>query len=97
MEINKKYLDHDFFTDVITFDFSKHNQVSGDIFISVDRVAENSHSLTVEFNQECLRVMVHGILHLIGFRDSSDNEKAFMRSKEDLHLESVKGALIFSK
>lgn len=88
LDINKKYLNHDFYTDVITFDYCENNIISGDIFISIDRVLENSQDFNVSFSSEILRVMVHGVLHLLGFSDSSDTEKAEMRLLENNYISS---------
>jgi len=86
LNVNQKYLDHDFFTDVITFDYSVSNIVSGDIFISVDRVEENSKQYRVSFDYEMRRIMVHGVLHLVGYTDKSEEDKIIMTSKEDEYL-----------
>lgn len=83
LEINKQYLAHDTLTDIITFDYSNGKAVSGDIFISTDRVKENAADFSVDFDNELLRVMSHGLLHLMGFGDKTNDEKAVMRMKED--------------
>ena len=88
LEVNKKHLDHDFYTDIITFDYTDE-VVSGDLFISVDRVRDNAISNTVTFNKELHRVIVHGVLHLLGYGDKDDTEKTKMRSLEDKYLEFV--------
>ena len=88
LEVNKKHLDHDFYTDIITFDYTDE-VVSGDLFISIDRVRENAISNTVTFNKELHRVIVHGVLHLLGYGDKDDIEKIKMRSLEDKYLEFV--------
>jgi len=85
-EMNKKYLNHDFLTDIITFNYNDGKYISGDLFISVDRVNENARNLEVELNSEFLRVMIHGILHLMGFNDNSDEEERQMRLEEDKYL-----------
>jgi len=86
-QLNLTYLNHDTFTDIITFDNSEAvEQISGDIFISVDRVKENAESLTTNFEQELYRVIIHGVLHLIGYNDKSIEEKTRMREKEDACL-----------
>ncbi len=82
-EINYKYLNHDYYTDIVTFDYREGKVVSGDMFISVDRVVENSGLFHCEVNDEFLRVIVHGLLHLLDFKDSSDQEKTNMRDKEN--------------
>jgi rRNA maturation RNase YbeY len=84
--INVDHLDHDDYTDIITFDYSELNILTGEIYISMDRVVENSKKLQTGFNSEFCRVLSHGILHLIGFKDKSDNEKKVMRAEEDRAL-----------
>lgn len=86
LEINRQYLNHDYFTDVITFDYSEENVISGDIFISVDTVADNAKEYNVTFEIELERVMVHGVLHLVGYNDKSDSEVKQMRAKENQYL-----------
>jgi rRNA maturation RNase YbeY len=86
LEINRIYLDHDYFTDIITFDYGKGNIISGDIHISVERVIENARVMALSFKEELHRVMVHGILHLIGFNDATDEEKMVMRQQENYCL-----------
>jgi len=83
LEINKKYLNHDTFTDIITFDYTENTFVSGDIYISIERVAENSLTYGVSLENELLRVMAHGVLHLMGFKDKGDEHIALMRKKEE--------------
>lgn len=87
-QINHKYLNHDYFTDVITFDYGRDNLIAGDIFISVDQVRINCRSYNTEEDDELRRVMIHGVNHLIGFNDSNDEEKGIMRQMENeaLHL-----------
>ena len=82
-EINVKYLKHDYFTDIITFDYREGRVVSGDMLISVDRVKENAELYNCEIGDEFLRVIVHGLLHLLGYNDSSKIEQKKMREKED--------------
>ena len=87
MEINRKYLDHDYHTDIITFDLSEsEDQIAGDIFISVDRVKENAQHFQVEEPYELQRVMVHGVLHLMGYDDKDADQKLEMRKKEEAYL-----------
>ena len=86
LDINKKYLDHDYYTDIITFDQSEDNLIAGDIYISVDRVRENAANSTIPFKEELKRVMIHGILHLLGYDDKSEEEKKQMRKKEEACL-----------
>lgn len=83
LEINQKYLDHDYYTDIISFDYSVANELHGDIFISIDRVKENASDYNVTFHDELLRVMAHGILHYCGYKDKSDEESHLMRTKEN--------------
>ena len=86
--MNEKYLKHDTLTDIITFDYSEKGKLSGDIFISIDRVKENAGSFNTTFNQELGRVMAHGVLHLSGYKDKNPEDKRMMRSKEDFYLAS---------
>jgi probable rRNA maturation factor len=83
LEMNRQYLDHDYYTDIITFDYSEEDLVSGDLFISIDRVTENANERSIAFDDELHRVCVHGLLHLIGYKDKSESEEALMRAKED--------------
>lgn len=83
LEMNKRYLSHDTFTDIITFDYSEGKHVGGDIFISIDRVKENSETFKSAFEEELLRVMAHGLLHLFGYKDKGEADKVQMRSKEN--------------
>ncbi|MFK8273441.1 rRNA maturation RNase YbeY [Capnocytophaga canimorsus] len=82
-QINVQYLDHDTLTDIITFDYTQEQIISGDIFISVERVADNAQGFNVDFQTELLRVMAHGVLHLCGYKDKSDAESKQMRNKEE--------------
>jgi probable rRNA maturation factor len=87
LELNKTYLNHSTLTDIITFPYNDNPEtVSGDIYISIERVRENATKYRQEFNQELKRVMVHGVLHLIGYSDKRKKEKAQMTAKEDFHL-----------
>jgi len=84
LEINKQYLDHDYYTDIITFDNSEdEGKLEGDIYVSIDRVKENAATLGVDFETELRRVLIHGLLHLIGYEDTDDDLKTKMRAKED--------------
>jgi probable rRNA maturation factor len=84
LEINRQYLEHDYYTDIITFDNSEEEgKLEGDIYVSVDRVRDNAVSMNVPFDVELRRVLIHGLLHLIGFEDSDDELKKQMRAKED--------------
>ena len=86
LDINHKYLEHDYFTDIITFDYCEGDRISGDLFISVDSVKENSLEYGVGFADELNRVIVHGILHLIGYDDHTDDNISMMRKKENYYL-----------
>jgi len=86
LDINKKYLNHDTFTDIISFDYTLGKQINGDIYISIDRIKENSKLYHTSFNNELLRVMIHGVLHYLGYKDKTDADKKIMRSKEDYYL-----------
>ncbi|MGE0078388.1 MAG: rRNA maturation RNase YbeY [Bacteroidales bacterium] len=83
LELNQQYLDHNYYTDIITFDYCENSFISGDIFISIDTVKSNSESFNTSFDHELLRVIIHGILHLIGFTDKTDEDQIKMRSLED--------------
>jgi rRNA maturation RNase YbeY len=90
LKLNQEYLKHDYFTDVITFDYSDDIIVSGDIFISVDRIADNAKQFGVSFDYELLRVIIHGVLHLCGYKDKSKKDKIQMTSKEDGYLKELR-------
>lgn len=87
LDVNLKYLQHDYFTDIITFDYCEGKTLSGDLFISIDSVRENSIFYGTEFIDELHRVIVHGVLHLIGYDDHSDSDIKVMRSKENYYLQ----------
>ncbi len=86
LDINKQFLQKDYLTDIITFSYSENNELSGDIFISIDRVKENAQKYDVSFRDEILRVIIHGILHLMGYEDYNDQDKQVMRNEENLLL-----------
>lgn len=86
LEINRTHLNHDHFTDVITFDLSDSDQIEGEIYISLDRVSDHASSYNITFEEELCRVMAHGLLHLIGYNDKTDEEAETMRSKENTCL-----------
>jgi len=86
LEINKEYLSHNTYTDIISFDYSDKNKLSGDIYISIERVKENATSYATSFENELSRVLIHGILHFAGFKDKSKIEKSVMREQEDYYL-----------
>ncbi len=86
LEFNKKFLDHDYYTDIITFDYSVDNIIAGDLMISLDRVKDNAINILGSkemFHVELLRVVAHGVLHLCGYGDKTEEEQAIMRAKED--------------
>ena len=83
LELNQQYLNHNYFTDIITFDYCYDNKVDGDIFISIDTVLDNSHRFKTNFNDELLRVIIHGVLHLVGFCDKTAMQQKQMRVLED--------------
>lgn len=89
LDINIEYLKHNYYTDIITFNYVEGNIISGDLFISVDRVNENSIKFNTSMIQELYRVVFHGILHLIGYNDKTEEEQKIMRGKEDLYLSEV--------
>ncbi|HEA28535.1 MAG TPA: rRNA maturation RNase YbeY [Leeuwenhoekiella sp.] len=86
LDINQRYLEHDTLTDIITFDYCVDKNLSGEIYISTQRVAENAISFGVDTNTELRRVMVHGLLHLCGYGDKEDIEKELMREKESYYM-----------
>lgn len=86
LEVNKQYLEHDYYTDIITFDYCEDDYVSGDLFISIDRVKENAQTNNTTFQNELNRVIVHGVLHLCGYNDKSEVDEQLMRQKENQML-----------
>lgn len=86
LEQNKLYLNHDYYTDIITFDYSEGSIISGDLLISIDRVYDNASIYNVSRETELNRVIVHGLLHLLGYKDESEEELKLMRKKEDYYL-----------
>ena len=86
LEMNKKFLKHNYYTDVLTFSENRGNRLAGDIAISIDRVKENAALIKITFDQELKRVIIHGILHLCGYNDSTDKEKETMRNRESKYL-----------
>jgi rRNA maturation RNase YbeY len=90
LKINKEYLNHDTYTDIITFDNSvQPKEIAGDIFISIDRVKENAKSFKINTQNELCRVMIHGVLHLLGYKDKTKKDKDLMTEKEDLYLREM--------
>lgn len=86
LKMNQEYLDHDTYTDIITFNYVNGDILSGDLFISLDRVKENAEKSNIEFLKELHRVMIHGVLHLIGYDDKSSTDAQEIRAKEDFYL-----------
>ena len=86
LALNKKFLSHKTFTDIITFDYSEKKKISAEIYISVPRVKENASSFKTSFKNELHRVMIHGVLHCMGYHDKSERAKKQMRKKEDRYL-----------
>ena len=89
LEVNRKYLNHDYFTDIITFDYVENEIISGDLFISIDRIKENSGTFETSFLKELFRVVFHGVLHLNGYKDKSEEDERLMRAKENYYLSEV--------
>lgn len=87
LKLNKEYLDHNFFTDILTFDRTENRVLAGDVYISLDRVQDNARTYDVSFETELRRVMAHGILHMVGMKDSTEEEQQRMRKAEDTALE----------
>ena len=85
LDLNRSYLQHDYFTDILTFQYN-NDPVEGELFISVDRVKENAEDRNIHFKEELKRVVIHGILHLIGYSDKEQEEKEIMTAKEDSYL-----------
>ena len=88
-QININYLNHHYYTDIITFDYSDNKIISGDLFVSIDRVKENAEINNENFNKEICRVIIHGILHLCGYKDKTSKEKEEMRKLEDSFLNLI--------
>lgn len=89
LKVNQQYLDHDYYTDIITFDYCEQSAVNGDLFISIDRVRDNAKIENVTFERELFRVVVHGVLHLLGYNDKSSEDKLEMTKMEDKWLSHV--------
>jgi rRNA maturation RNase YbeY len=89
LAINKEHLAHDYYTDIITFNYNNDSILSGDLFISVDRITDNARQLGVSMEEELHRVCYHGVLHLVGYNDKTDDEIAVMRAKENFYLNKL--------
>lgn len=87
LEVNNQYLQHDYYTDIITFDYTEKNTISGDIFISLDTVKSNSEKFKTDYNQELHRIIIHGVLHLCGINDKGPGEREHMTECENKALE----------
>ena len=87
LTMNRNYLQHDYFTDIITFNYSSNKKISGDLFISIDRIEDNAKTFDVNFSFELHRVIVHGVLHLLGFDDHNEKDIQEMRYQENIWLE----------
>ena len=85
--MNKQYLGHDYYTDIITFDYVEDKYVSGDMFISYDRIVDNALKFNVSRETELLRVMIHGVMHLVGYDDQTDEQEAELHRKEDFYID----------
>jgi probable rRNA maturation factor len=97
LDVNRKYLNHDYFTDIITFDNVEGKKINGDIFISVDRVKENSIDFETSFDNEIHRILIHGVLHLLGYKDKAKKDKNLMTEKEDLYLKLFNDSYLLTK
>lgn len=86
LKINEQYLGHNYYTDIVTFDYVENSVISGDLFISIDRVRDNAKELNIAFKEELNRVIIHGVLHLTGYKDKTEAEKTVMREKENFYL-----------
>ncbi|MGM9803323.1 MAG: rRNA maturation RNase YbeY [Muribaculaceae bacterium] len=86
LQVNREFLKHDYFTDIITFDYSSQKRISGDIFISLDTVRSNAELFQRPYNEEFMRVVIHGVLHLCGINDKGPGEREIMESHEDAAL-----------
>lgn len=93
LNINNQFLSHNYFTDIVTFNYCENETIIGEIFISKETVLNNSKRFFVSFEDEILRVIIHGVLHLIGYNDHSNEEKKIMREKENEYLDRVKNLL----
>jgi rRNA maturation RNase YbeY len=89
LEMNKQYLNHNYYTDIITFNYNEAGIISGDLFISIERVKDNAETYSTAWEKELLRVIFHGVLHLVGYNDKTTKEKEIMRRKEDFYLSKV--------
>lgn len=89
LKINEEYLNHNYYTDIITFDYCENSLISGDLFISLERIADNAEKFNTSFRKELYRVIFHGLLHLVGYNDKTADEKAEMTAKENFYLKGM--------
>ena len=90
LKVNQEYLQHDYYTDIITFDYVKGKTISGETFVSWQRISDNASTLSKDYEEELRRVLAHGVLHLSGYKDKTEEEEKLMRSKEDFYLAKYK-------
>lgn len=90
LKVNQDYLQHDYYTDIITFDYVKGKTISGEIFVSLQRISDNASTLSKNYEEELIRVLAHGILHLCGYKDKTEEEEQLMRNKEDFYIAKYK-------
>lgn len=86
LKVNQDYLQHDYYTDIITFDYVRGKTISGEIFVSLQRISDNASTLSKNYEEELRRVLAHGVLHLCGYKDKTEEEEKEMRRKEDVYL-----------
>jgi len=86
LKVNQDYLQHDYYTDIITFDYVKGKTISGEIFVSLQRISDNASTLSKNYEEELRRVLAHGVLHLCGYKDKTEEEEQLMRIKEDFYI-----------
>lgn len=91
LEINREFLAHDYYTDVIAFDYGDEDEIAGEIYLGIDTIRKNAERYNITLVDELLRVIVHGVLHLVGYDDREVNERQVMKEKEDFYLERFKG------
>lgn len=89
LKVNQDYLQHDYYTDIITFDYVKGKTISGDIFVSLERIKDNAETLGKPYPSEFRRVVAHGVLHLCGYKDKSEEDEKLMREKEDFYIDKI--------
>ncbi|GAB0154822.1 rRNA maturation RNase YbeY [Chryseobacterium sp. Alg-005] len=94
LKVNQDYLQHDYYTDIITFDYVKGKTISGEIFVSLQRISDNASTLSKNYEEELRRVLAHGILHLCGYKDKTEEEEKEMRRKEDVYLAKYKDSYL---